>query len=129
VTPRDSLRRVDAVLLLILLGALALRLYLAATQAYVHDEANTSIPLSQTISFDPGALHLPLRGENHGALPAYVVKVSSLLFGTAPIAYRLAHVLLGLCTILLVYRLASDYGGRAASSIRAMIGPNSSSAS
>jgi 4-amino-4-deoxy-L-arabinose transferase-like glycosyltransferase len=99
------------VLLAILLSALALRVYLAATQAYVHDEANTSIPLAQTISFDPGALHLPLRGENHGALPAYVVKVSSAVFGTAPIAYRLGHVLLGLCTIVLVYGLAHDWCG------------------
>jgi 4-amino-4-deoxy-L-arabinose transferase-like glycosyltransferase len=69
----------------------------------VHDEANTAIPLSKTISLAPGNLNLPIRGENHGALPAYVVKASSALFGTTPLAYRSMHVVIGLCTIALIY--------------------------
>lgn len=97
--------------LVILLVALALRLHLADTEAYIHDENNTSIPLSRTISFAPGTLHLPLRGENHGALPAYVVKASSTLFGTTPLAYRSIHVLVGLCTIVLIYLLTRQWYG------------------
>jgi 4-amino-4-deoxy-L-arabinose transferase-like glycosyltransferase len=108
-------RPFDTVFLLILLIALVLRFHLARTEAYIHDENNTSIPLSKTISFAPGNLHLPLRGQNHGALPAYVVKASSTLFGTTPLAYRSMHVLVSLCTIALIYLLTRQwYGPRAA---------------
>jgi 4-amino-4-deoxy-L-arabinose transferase-like glycosyltransferase len=106
-----SIRGVDAVLLLILLAAILVRVQLATSREYIHDENNTAIPLSKTISFEPGSLHLPLRGENHPALPAYVVKVSSALFGTTPLGYRLMHVLLGLVTIALVYRLTRQWYG------------------
>ena len=98
----------------ILLVALVLRLHLAGTEAYVHDESANSIPLSKTISFTPGQLELPLRGQNHGALPAYVVKASSTLFGTTPLGYRFVHVLLSLLTVVLVYRFAREqYGPQA----------------
>lgn len=105
------MKRVDAVLLAILVVALVIRLYVASTAPYVHDEENTHIPLSKTISLAPGSLNLPLRGENHGALPAYVVKISSTLFGTTPLAFRAVHVLLGLVTVVLIYRLTNQgYG-------------------
>ena len=101
----------DRVLLLILLVALGARVQLAMTRDYIHDEDNTAIPLSKTISFAPGNLHLPLRGENHPALPAYVVKASSTLFGTTHLGYRLMHVLLGLVTIALVYAMTRQWYG------------------
>jgi 4-amino-4-deoxy-L-arabinose transferase-like glycosyltransferase len=104
-------RRADAWLLAILLAALAARLHVGATFAYVHDEENTHIPLSKTISFAPGSLNLPLRGENHGALPAYVVKVSSAVFGTTPLGFRGVHILLGLVTVALVYSMTSQWYG------------------
>jgi 4-amino-4-deoxy-L-arabinose transferase-like glycosyltransferase len=101
----------DRWLLLILLAALLVRVQLATTREYLHDEDNTAIPLSKTISFEPGNLHLPLRGENHPALPAYVVKASSTLFGTTRLGYRSMHVLLGLATIVLIYSLTrQSYG-------------------
>ena len=106
---------IDVALLLILAGAATSRLYLASTLEYIHDEENTAIPLAQSISFAPGSLNLPLRGENHGALPAYVVKASAALFGTSPLGYRTLHVVLGLCTILMVYVLVrNNYGPVAA---------------
>lgn len=101
----------DRVLLLILLGALAGRLYLAVTAPYIHDEDNTAIPLSQSISLAAGNVNLPLRGENHGALPAYIVKASSTLFGTAPVSYRALHVVLAVITIVLVSRVALQWYG------------------
>ena len=101
----------DRWLLVILLAALLVRVQLAVTREYIHDEDNTAIPLSKTISFEPGKLHLPLRGENHPALPAYVVKASSTLFGTTRLGYRAMHVLLGLATIALIYSLTrQSYG-------------------
>lgn len=112
---RAAIAAIDVTLLLILAGAAASRLYLASTLEYIHDEDNTAIPLAQSISFAPGSLNLPLRGENHGALPAYVVKASAALFGMSPLGYRTLHVVLGLCTILMVYVLARDaYGPVAA---------------
>jgi 4-amino-4-deoxy-L-arabinose transferase-like glycosyltransferase len=107
-------RQIDLVFLVILLVALALRVHLAGTEEYIHDEDNTSIPLSKTISFAPGSLHLPLRGENHGALPAYVVKASSTLFGTTPLAYRSVHMLVSLCAIVLIYLLTRQWYGAVA---------------
>lgn len=105
------MKSVDAGLLAILLAALVVRLYTAVTVAYVHDEENTHIPLSKTISVAPGSLHLPLRGENHGALPAYVVKISSTLFGTTPLGFRAVHILLGLVTVVLIYALTRQWYG------------------
>jgi 4-amino-4-deoxy-L-arabinose transferase-like glycosyltransferase len=104
-------RRVDPLLVVMLLAALAIRLHLATAREYIHDEINTAIPLSKTISFDPANLHLPLRGENHPALPAYVVKVSSILFGTSRLGYRGMHLLLGLLTIVMVYAMTRQWYG------------------
>src|SRR5688572_1404386 len=104
-------RRIDPVLILILLVALVVRVRLGVTREYIHDEINTAIPLSKTISFEPGHLHLPLRGENHPALPAYVVKASSTVFGTSRLGYRGMHILLGLLTIAIVYAMTRQWYG------------------
>jgi len=104
-------RRIDPVLILILLVALVVRVRLGVTREYIHDEINTAIPLSKTISFEPGHLNLPLRGENHPALPAYVVKVSSTVFGTSRVGYRGMHILLGLLTIAMVYAMTRQWYG------------------
>ena len=79
---RATYVRVDWVLLAILLIGLAGRVYLASTTAYIHDEANTSIPLARNISFVPGHWNLPLRAENHAVnlpnlLPNTNVKLRS----------------------------------------------------
>jgi 4-amino-4-deoxy-L-arabinose transferase-like glycosyltransferase len=110
-TLRVAGRRIDIVFVLILLAAAFLRLHLATTEPYIHDEENTSIPLSKTISFAPGNLNLPLRAENHGALPAYVVKASSTLFGTTPLAYRAVHVVGGLATIAMIFFVTQAWYG------------------
>lgn len=102
--------RVDPVLLAIVFVALGLRLQLA-TEAFIHDEDSTAIPLSKTISVSPGHINLPLRGENHGALPAYVVRTSSTIFGETRLGYRALHVILGLATVLLLARMARQWHG------------------
>ena len=108
--PRGRLR-VDVIFTLILLVGLVVRIDLALNEEYVHDEAGTAIPLSKVISFDPDTLHLPVRAENHGALPAYIVKASGALFGTSRIGYRALHVLLGLTTVVLVFLVAKQWYG------------------
>ncbi len=104
-------RRIDIVILLILLAALLARVHLARTEPYIYDEDNTAIPISQTISFAPGHLHLPMRGENHPVLPAYFVKASSTMFGTTRLGYRSVHILASLCTIVLIVLLTSRWYG------------------
>ncbi len=104
-------RRFDVILLLILLAALRYRAPLALYADYNYDEEYTTIPLSQTISFAPGRLSLPIRGENHPALPAYVAKASSTLFGTSNAGYRAIHVLLGLSTIVVLFFLTREWYG------------------
>jgi hypothetical protein len=59
---------IDVVFVVIMLGAVVLRLQFAATVPYIHDEENTSIPLSRLISFEAGHVNLPLRAVNHPAL-------------------------------------------------------------
>lgn len=108
-------------LALILCLACVLRFQLAFTQPYVHDENNTSIPLARTISFDPDRLNLPLRGENHGALPAYVVEAGSEIFGTSMWGYRALHVLLGLATIALIFRMTRQTFGLGAARWAALV--------
>jgi 4-amino-4-deoxy-L-arabinose transferase-like glycosyltransferase len=109
--PVAARARPDVVFLILLSAALAVRIFLASTAPYIHDEENTSIPLSKTISFSFENPNLPLRGENHGALPAYLVKASSSLFGVSPLAYRGVHVFFGLCAVVLVYLLTSQMFG------------------
>ena len=104
-------RRIDPVLILILLVALVVRVRLGVTREYIHDEINTAIPLSKTISFEPGHLNLPAARENHPALPAYVVKASSTVFGTSRVGYRGMHILLGLLTIAMVYAMTRQWYG------------------
>lgn len=108
-------------LALVLCLACVLRFQLASTQPYVHDENNTSIPLARTISFDPDRLNLPVRGENHGALPAYVVKAGSEIFGTSRWGYRALHVLLGLATIALMFRMTRQTFGVGAARWAALV--------
>ena len=105
---------IDPIFILIIVTALAPRIYLAATELYIYDEDSSSIPRSQMISFALDNLQLPLRGQNHPALPAYFVKISSLLFGTTPLGYRLFHVLVSLATIALVFFLTRHWYGAVA---------------
>jgi len=101
----------DTAFLVILGAALLVRLQLATTAPYIHDEENTAIPLSRVISLSPGHINLPLRAENHGALPAYVVKASSAIFGTTRLGYRALHVAIGLGAIVLVFLLTKEWYG------------------
>lgn len=103
--------RPDAVFVLIFVAALLPRLYLATTAPYIHDEENASIPRSRLISFAPDDLNLPIRSQNHPALPAYFVKFSSTFFGTRPLGYRMLHVMTGMATIALIYLLAVQWYG------------------
>jgi 4-amino-4-deoxy-L-arabinose transferase-like glycosyltransferase len=108
-------QRLDFVFLFVLVAAALLRIHVATTVEYVHDEINTAIALARLISFDPDHLNLPLRAVNHGALPAYLVKIGSAIAATdTPLAYRWAHIACGLTIVCLAYALVVRRYGRTA---------------
>ena len=101
----------DVVLLLILLVALALRIYLANIPTYIWEEAMESIPLSQSISLQKGSLHLPIRGPYHPALSLYFIKLSGAIFGNTPLGFRFLGVLAGLLSIYIAAQLTLEWVG------------------
>ena len=103
--------RIDLWLAFILLAGGLLRLHLAMTTPYYHDEKEIHIRVAKSISFSTDNLNLPLRGLNHPALVGYVIKASSALFGSSRLGYRVMHLLAGLFTILLVFRITNQWYG------------------
>jgi hypothetical protein len=104
----------DPVIQVILVAAFLLRFYAAATTVYIWDEDREWIPVAQTISFAPGAIHLPVRTLNHGALSAYFIKLGTLVFGDNQIGFRALSLLFGTATILLTARIARTWAGQTA---------------
>jgi len=92
-------KRNRIIAVLVLLVALSARIYLAGMSAYVWDEDRYWIPLARSISFEPGHLNLPMRGASHPALPAYLIRAGSAVFGQGPFGYRAASILAGLMTV------------------------------
>jgi 4-amino-4-deoxy-L-arabinose transferase-like glycosyltransferase len=101
----------DPVYWVILAAGLALRFYLASVSTYLWDEEREWIPVAESISFEPGSLNLPIRGEFHPTLPAYFMKAGSLLLGRNQLGFRLFNLLVGGLTIALAFRLALEWKG------------------
>jgi 4-amino-4-deoxy-L-arabinose transferase-like glycosyltransferase len=102
----------DPVLWAVLLAALGLRLWIAASLAYMWDEDRDWFPLALSISFDPESLNLPIRGLHHPALPAYLTKLGAVFVGTSHVGYRFFHVLCGVVSVAVVYRMGHVWAGR-----------------
>lgn len=111
------------ILWLILAAALALRLFGAARANLIFDE-RAHLALAQTIDLRPGHLHLVSRTLDHPFLSIYVVKLSSLLFGSSDFGLRMLHVLAGTATLVPVYflgkRVFSDRAGLWAAALLAV---------
>jgi len=101
----------DPIFLAILLATLACRVYLVVASDYIYDETETWISATERISFEPGELNLPIRNVQHPALPAYLMKFSSAIFGCNPFGYRLPNLIAGLVSVVVIYRLGSRWGG------------------
>ncbi len=104
----------DPLLLAILALALALRLYVALTTSHIWDEDRDWVLMASRISFAPDHPYLPIRSFNHGALPAYLIKLGSMLFGETIAGFRIFSVLLGTCTVAVTALIAHAWAGRAA---------------
>ncbi len=112
--PTAPQRRADYVLLLILGAGFILRLYLGSVTTYVWDEERDYLVTVGQISFEPGNVHLPLRGTRHPILPHYLIYVSGELFGNNSLGYRMLNILAGVLTGFVVYCLARESFGLAA---------------
>jgi 4-amino-4-deoxy-L-arabinose transferase-like glycosyltransferase len=111
----------DALLIGILAVAAALRLFVLTGSVYIWDEERAWLYVARAISFDPAALHLPIRENLHSALTAYFVKLGSLAFGEGPLGFKLPSLFAGLATIWIVARLAREAFGLAASRWAALL--------
>ena len=98
---------------LILAVALALRLVGAWRANLIFDE-RAHLALAETISLQPGRLHLVSRSLDHPFLSIYMLKISSLLFGTSDFRLRILHVLAGTVTVMAVYALGRRAFGQRA---------------
>ena len=98
----------------LLVGALGLRVWLALITPQIVDEGQDWLLLVNSISFDPDNLVLPLRGRFHATLPAYVVKLSGILFGEDILGFRILNILIGVVTVGVIFLIARRVGGRSA---------------
>jgi len=101
-----------------------LRLFGSLRVSLVFDE-QVWLEAAQKISFSPGAVNLPLHGALHPLFEAYLIKLSTVLFGKNPLglisphlealfAVRFLHVLLSSATIVVMYLLVREGAGRKA---------------
>ena len=95
--------RTRVALILVLVVGAALRITDAARAPLEGIEEYEFIPTALTLSWE----HHPVRVAQHGALPAYIIRASGLVFGSSVFGFRLAAVLAGTATILLLYLLAA----------------------
>lgn len=97
----------------ILAVTLALRL-VGAWRANLTFDERAHLALSDTISLQPGHLHLVSRSLDHPFLSIYILKISSLLFGSSDFSLRIFYVLAGTLTVLCIYSLGRRVFGQRA---------------
>ncbi len=101
----------DLHLVVILLVALVLRVYVAMVSTYTWDEDRDWIPVAKLISLQPSNPDLPIRGGQHPALPAYFIRLGSLVLGENNLGFRFASLLAGLLTVYLLYVIGREWAG------------------
>lgn len=104
----------DPVILAALAATFSIRLYIALTTSHIWDEDRDWAVTAEMISFDPNATYLPIRSFNHGALPAYFIKLGTFLFGETPLGFRIMSVVVGTATVAVVALTANYWLGRTA---------------
>lgn len=104
-----------------LLAVLALGGYLRLVSASERElefiEAHEFLPAALTISWD----HLPIRVAQHGAVPIYLIRAGTILFGRTTFEMRLMSVIFGVTTILLLYLIGARWWGHVAGLIAAAL--------
>jgi predicted membrane-bound mannosyltransferase len=95
----------------VVLIGFALRLHVVLGSVYDFDEAREWIPFARSISLKPGEVNLPVRVISHPILPAYLIKVGSLIGGENPFGFRLMSLLAGTATLLVIALAALRWRG------------------
>lgn len=95
----------------IVLAGFALRLHVVLGSTYHWDEEREWIPFAQSISLEPGNVNLPIRAISHPILPAYIIKLGSLVAGENPLGFRLMSLLAGTATIAVLALVALRWRG------------------
>lgn len=95
----------------ILLIGFALRLNVILGSTYHWDEEREWIPFALSISVEPGEVNLPIRAVSHPILPAYLIKLGSLVGGENPFGFRVMSLLAGVGTIWVVAYIALLWRG------------------
>jgi 4-amino-4-deoxy-L-arabinose transferase-like glycosyltransferase len=75
----------------------------------MYDET-THLACAETIDLRPGTFNLVWRSVDHPWMSVYVVKLSSVLFGSSPFGLRILHVLVGTATVMMVFYLGAAVG-------------------
>ena len=100
-------KQIDWVMVLIFAIAFWLRITSAFESPVELIEKEEFIPFASSISWS----HLPIREYQHAALPGYLIKVSSVFFGTSLFGYRIFNVFAGIGTIVLLYMIGRRWWG------------------
>lgn len=104
---KKILKQINWVMILIIFLACWFRFMSAFESPLEAIEKEEFIPFASSISWS----HLPIREYQHAALPGYLIKVSSVLFGSSLFGYRIFNVLAGIGTILLLYMIGRRWWG------------------
>lgn len=91
----------------IILVAFSLRLFHASSHYFTPDET-PNILLAESIRLSFSDPHLVYTSAGHPLLIAYMAYFSGLVFGKGIIGYRMAMVLMGSLTCLVVYRVGKE---------------------
>jgi hypothetical protein len=91
-----------------------MRLFLVLNTTYLWDEDREWIILARSISFTPSTLSLPIQGDTHPILPAYLMHMGTLLWGENPLGFRFFSLLAGCLTVMVASRLAWRVAGATA---------------
>jgi 4-amino-4-deoxy-L-arabinose transferase-like glycosyltransferase len=93
-----------------LVAGAGLRYSNAATAPLEGIERFEFIPAATTLSWD----HHPIRLAQHGAVPAYLIRLSAALFGDSDLGFRMLGVVVGTATIALLFLIAARWWGSVA---------------
>lgn len=95
----------------IVLAGFLLRLNVVLGSTYHWDEEREWIPFARDISLEPGNVNLPIRAISHPILPAYLIRLGSVVGGDNPFGYRLMSALAGALTVLVIAAVALSWRG------------------